>query len=193
MKWLGHHYTTWVPGDPGLVKSWGCLLSVGHPTTRQPACFPLCPFVSTHRAEHREVPRDMWIQSVWKLWIQKSGLAKVSKSFTLWCCFSPRYLHFNQIETLDPESFQHLPKLERLWVLLPSAICSQVLAPAVWTVNISSTLPWCFGVKSNSCPVIRSGTQHLISLNGCKIGKKSNYFLNQSTSCPVHSLSKFSW
>ncbi|KAG8512340.1 Peroxidasin [Galemys pyrenaicus] len=24
------------------------------------------------------------------------------------------YLHFNQIETLDPESFQHLPKLERL-------------------------------------------------------------------------------
>lgn len=25
-----------------------------------------------------------------------------------------RYLHFNQIETLDPESFQHLPKLERL-------------------------------------------------------------------------------
>uniref|UniRef100_A0A8C5XBT8 Peroxidasin n=1 Tax=Microcebus murinus TaxID=30608 RepID=A0A8C5XBT8_MICMU len=34
-------------------------------------------------------------------------------------CSSPsspfcRYLHFNQIETLDPESFQHLPKLERL-------------------------------------------------------------------------------
>lgn len=27
---------------------------------------------------------------------------------------SRRYLHFNQIETLDPESFQHLPKLERL-------------------------------------------------------------------------------
>lgn len=25
-----------------------------------------------------------------------------------------RYLHFNNIESLEPESFSHLPKLERL-------------------------------------------------------------------------------
>ncbi|XP_076991252.1 uncharacterized protein LOC143661895 isoform X2 [Tamandua tetradactyla] len=40
----------------------------------------------------------------------------ITEALSHLCTQLEGYLHFNQIETLDPESFQHLPKLERLFL-----------------------------------------------------------------------------
>lgn len=40
--------------------------------------------------------------------------SQIEKANLLNVCFFTRYLHFNNIESLEPESFTHLPKLERL-------------------------------------------------------------------------------